>query len=99
MLLRCRLMLLGAILAACATQPTTIANKSTPVFTNCPEQRPDICAMDYLPVCATSDAGVRCVTLPCPSTEQKTFSNACSACADIKVIGYSADECPASPNQ
>jgi hypothetical protein len=50
--------------------------------------------MDYRPVCATRDTGVRCITTPCPSTEQKTFSNACTACSDPKVIRHVPGECP-----
>lgn len=74
-------------------QAPVSSETSTPTLTRCPEQRPEVCTFDYRPVCATLDTGVRCVTTPCPSTEQKTYSNACSACADKKVIGYIPDEC------
>ena len=30
---------------------------------------------------ATIDTGIRCITTPCPSTEQVTKSSSCSACA------------------
>lgn len=89
-----RVIVLTATLTACTAMPTPIESKPQPVFTNCPEQRPNVCTMDYRPVCATRDTGVRCVTTPCPSTEQKTYSNACGACADVKVIGHIPDECP-----
>lgn len=62
-------------------------------FKECPEQRPQICTREYMPVCATRDAGVRCLTAPCPSREQKTYSNGCEACADNKVLGYIASAC------
>jgi len=59
----------------------------------CPEPRPQMCTRDYRPVCATRDTGVRCVTTPCPSTEEKTYGNACSACADQDVISYRNGAC------
>lgn len=89
-----RLIVLTATLTACTAPQTSTESKSQPEFTNCPEQRPNVCTMDYRPVCATRDTGVRCVTTPCPSTEQKTYSNACGACADANVIGHIPDECP-----
>lgn len=92
-----RLIALTASLTACSSLPETVENKTTPETTHCPEQRPQVCTMDYRPVCAIRDTGVRCVTTPCPSTEQKTFSNACSACADTKVIGYISEECLTTP--
>jgi hypothetical protein len=92
-----RLIVLTASLAACTSPIIPTESNTKPELTRCPEQRPHVCTMDYRPVCATRDTGVRCVTTPCPSTEQKTYSNACSACADTKVIGHLPDECPASP--
>lgn len=61
----------------------------------CSEPRPEMCTQRYDPVCATRDTGVRCVTTPCPSTEQKTMGNSCTACSDPKVISYVKGECPA----
>jgi len=91
-----RLIALTVSITACASPNLSNESKTKPELIVCPEQRPQICTMDYRPVCATRDTGVRCVTAPCPSTEQKTYSNACSACADVKVFGHIADECPAS---
>jgi len=91
-----RLIVLTASLTACVSPSIPPESKTKPELTHCPEQRPQICTMDYRPVCATRDTGIRCVTTPCPSSEQKTYSNACSACADAKVIGYIPDECTAS---
>ena len=59
----------------------------------CPEQRPEMCAQIYQPVCGIVDTGVRCVTTPCPSSTQKTFGNACTACAEASVNQYRAGEC------
>jgi hypothetical protein len=61
--------------------------------TECTEPRPQLCTMDYQPVCAQRDTGVRCVTTPCPSSEWKTYSNGCSACSDANVSGYRGGSC------
>jgi len=54
-------------------------------LTVCTEPRPEICTMDYTPVC-----GLQRVS----GTEQwKTYSNACSACTDSTVVGYRKDAC------
>ncbi len=89
------------LLSACSSQTnkndTELQNPK--ISTPCPEQRPQVCTMDYRPVCATRDTGVRCVTTPCPSSELKTYSNACSACADPKVMSYTPDECKPAVTQ
>jgi hypothetical protein len=59
----------------------------------CEDPRPELCTMDYRPVCALRDTGIRCITTPCQSTEWKTYSNACSACSDPDVMGYKNGEC------
>lgn len=65
-----------------------------PALIECsPEQRGTMCTMQYDPVCASVDTGIRCITTPCPSTEYKTYGNACSACSDEKVYGYFPGEC------
>jgi hypothetical protein len=61
----------------------------------CKDPRPEMCPQIYDPVCATRDTGIRCITAPCPSSEQKTMGNACSACSDPKVSSYVKGECPA----
>jgi len=48
----------------------------------CPEVRPEICAMDYDPVCGSLSDG-----------SFKTYSNGCNACADPNVTDYSPGEC------
>jgi len=62
-------------------------------FIMCKEPRPNICTREYNPVCATKNTGVVCVTTPCPSTEEKTYSTGCTACADPKVIKYKQGQC------
>ena len=49
----------------------------------CTSPRPEVCTMDYAPVC-----GIRA------DSTANTYSNACSACSDPKVIGYNTGECP-----
>ena len=61
--------------------------------TQCKNPRSQMCTREYRPVCATRDTGVRCVTTPCPSAEQVTKSNACTACADEKVFSYVEGAC------
>ncbi len=59
----------------------------------CKQPRPEACTKEYRPVCAQKDTGVRCVTTPCPSTEDVTASNACVACADPKTFSYRLEAC------
>ncbi len=80
---------------------TEVTESSMPVVsdpksvdsTKCKSPRSKMCTREYRPVCATRDTGVRCVTTPCPSTEQVTKSNACTACADEKVTSYTLGAC------
>jgi len=50
--------------------------------TACTEPRPEICAMQYVPVCARFKGDV-----------VKTYSSGCSACSDAKVISYKPGKC------
>jgi len=63
-------------------------------LTACSGPRSSMCTLDYRPVCGVLDTGVRCVAAPCPSTERRTFSNACSACAEKAVSGHFPGACP-----
>jgi hypothetical protein len=92
------------LLAACSQAPVAsepappaadppAQAKSEPAM--CTEPRPQVCTMIYEPVCATRDTGIRCITTPCPSTEQVTRSSSCNACNDAKVISWVPGECPA----
>jgi hypothetical protein len=51
--------------------------------TVCEDPRPQICTMDYIPVCATLENG-----------SVQTYSNGCGACADASVKFWVADACP-----
>lgn len=67
-------------------------------LTKCSDPRPQMCTMDYRPVCAQRDTGIRCVKAPCPSSEWKTYSNGCSACSDADVSGYRGGSCDEDPD-
>ena len=74
-------------LAACSSTETTEKTaKPLPILpsysNSCPDERPQMCTMDYRPVCGTTESG-----------ELKTYSNACGACSDVTVRGYSDGEC------
>lgn len=64
-------------LTACETQP------SASLATQCSTPRPQVCTMEYAPVCADLVVGGR-----------KQYSSACNACADDAVAGYLRGECP-----
>lgn len=86
-----------SLLTSC-TQSKKVDHETSQVpFKQCPEERPQMCTKEYRPVCANRDTGVRCVTAPCPSIEQKTYGNGCTACADEKVSGYISDACASEP--
>ena len=89
---------IAIFIASCAVRQPTQHSPNKPEFTQCPEQRSPMCTREYMPVCAIRDTGVRCVTTPCPSNEQKTYSNGCEACADKKVLGYIANACAPESN-
>ncbi len=65
------------LLAACETQPTPT------LVTQCSDPRPQVCTMEYAPVCADLVAGGK-----------KQYASACNACADDAVSGYLKGECP-----
>ena len=81
-------LLIGSSLMGCQTGSKANKPKNNSLFVQCKSPRPEICTEQYLPVCASKDTGIRCVTTPCPSEEKVTYPNACSACADPKVHGY-----------
>ncbi len=68
--------------------PPPVAN-----LTPCPAQRSEFCPSVHKPVCAQRDTGIRCVRAPCPSEAPSTFSNACTACRDPKVHGFTDGAC------
>ena len=56
---------------------------ATKLMKACRSPRPEVCSMNYDPVCGQFNSG--------PS---KMFSNACTACEDATVIGYAEGPCP-----
>ena len=48
----------------------------------CNQPRPEVCTMNYLPVCALLENG-----------GYKTYSNGCNACSDLTVIRYRNGAC------
>ena len=73
------LSLASGVCAAGSSEALRVASAETV----CEEPRPEVCTMDYVPVCATLQDGSR-----------KTYSNGCSACADSDVKSWIADVCP-----
>jgi hypothetical protein len=69
-------------LGACASvgSDQSIAAASATI---CEDPRPEVCTMDYTPVCATLQDG-----------SVKTYPNGCGACADANVKSWVADACP-----
>ena len=92
--------LLGVAFAAtaCANpagEPSTEHVETGPevAYTACESPRPQICTLEYNPVCAVKDTGVRCVTTPCPSAEEVTYATGCTACTDPKVLRHRPGAC------
>jgi len=68
-------------LAACAVGESNTTPADS-LQTVCLEPRQQICTMDYTPVCAELE-----------SEELKTYSNACTACADVSVVSHQPAAC------
>ena len=75
--------LTGAVALACSSSPdgSEDATEKVPV-TACAEPRPEVCTMEYIPVCGHRYDG-----------ERKTYPNACSACSDPDVAGRDPGPC------
>ncbi len=67
-------------LCACNSAPEDVTNID---YTMCKDPRPEVCTMDYNPVCGLRSDG----------TEIKTFGNACTACSEKETIEYKTGEC------
>ncbi len=87
-MLRCERMVMTALLAgftAAACAQTSVVEEtvsSLPVLVACVEPRPQLCTMQYDPVCGLTG-----------NNQYKTFSNACSACSDASVSAHSPGTC------
>lgn len=80
-------------------QPPGGSAAAPDTYTQCSEPRLPMCTREYRPVCADVDTGIRCIKAPCPSSEKKTYSNGCTACADEKVTGYVPGACDATATE
>lgn len=58
------------------------SNSSEETIEVCPEPRPELCTMNYLPVCAQRK-----------DNTFRTYSNGCTSCTDTEVVGYRDGEC------
>ena len=65
------------LVSGCQSSPVQIENKLV-----CKNPRPEICTMNYLPVCGFNS-----------DNETKTYSNACTACSDKQVVSYKDGAC------
>ena len=79
-------LLLGLLCAGCTLNSGTPESALTlPEGAQiCPEQRPEVCTMEYMPVCGVY-----------PDQRAKTFSSGCRACADAEVVYWLSDACEA----
>lgn len=76
-------LLAGFTAAACAqTSVVEETVSSRPVLVVCEEPRPQVCTMQYDPVCGLTG-----------NNQYKTYSNACSACSDVSVSGHIPGAC------
>ena len=56
----------------------------------CDEERAEMCAQVYAPVCAT--VNIQCIKAPCNPIKE-TFSNSCEACRNALVPSYTVGAC------
>ena len=82
-------------LGACSAEPSRQTKQpeltlSGAHWTLCPEQRPQMCTQHYDPVCGYS-FNPNITTKP--DSQSKTYSNSCSACSHVGVVGYETGAC------
>ncbi len=81
--------LLAAAVSCAREAPADPPVEPLQSYVACKDPRPEICTRDYRPVCARRATG--------DSTEWVTYSNACTACSDPKVLGSRAGPCRKEP--
>ena len=69
------------------------SSETTINVSRCNDPRPQVCTLVFQSVCGFSTGDAGCTDPTCPSVEWRTYSNACSACADAKVHGYRSGAC------
>ena len=75
---------ISLVLSACASGPDAV---DVELMQICESPRPQMCTMEYAPVCAFREEG---------NSERRQYSNGCGACADPEVSGYVPGPCPDS---
>ncbi len=84
--LRIHALLLAVLLVACTpASDTHVADSPESEVisaTVCTDPRPEICTMEYKPVCALHVSG-----------ELKTYSSGCTACSHQQVLRYQMGAC------
>jgi hypothetical protein len=78
------LLFVAATAPACGQQtpPPPRPSAPPPGQVTCSVPRPQVCTREYRPVCGTRRDGVR-----------QTYGNACSACADVRVMNHVPGSC------
>ncbi len=81
---RMMIVLLAANTAVACAQAISVEApvSSQTLLVACEEPRPQLCTMQYDPVCGLT-----------ANNQYKTYSNACSACSDASVSGHSPGAC------
>ena len=59
----------------------------------CKDPRPQFCTEEYAPVCGYRK--IECFAPPCDN--YATYGNACAACSDKSVLGYTKGACVCGP--
>ena len=77
---------LAALALGLIVAPGCTVTETRSDLTACTDPRPEVCTMDYTPVCALREVS--------GAEQWKTYSNACTACSDATVVGYRTDACP-----
>lgn len=82
----CLLVLVSGLLLSACRSESTVPESAIPVGAfECKDPRPQICTREYRPVCGADDTG-----------KQRTFPNACTACAVPAVKWLVEGSCPES---
>lgn len=79
------LLVMVLALTGCQKTDTDPALPGADVAVKCQDPRPEMCTLEYLPVCGLHNS----------AQGWKTFGNACAACREAGVVGYKAGECNA----
>ena len=82
-----------SILLICSCSGVQKTKTTASAGIECSDPRPEMCTREYAPVCAVKSNGIQCIKAPCPNTDHVTFSNGCTACADLAVQSYQMGPC------